>query len=72
MIKINIQIGGHPHKDDEIDNPEFYYQAMDIINQHRIKSEQSIIETNKPKQKDEPNIWIYVIAVIIVCLLCVR
>ena len=47
---------------------------MDIINQHRIKSEQAMraMETNKPKQKDEPNMWIYVIAVIIVCLLCVR
>ena len=32
MKIINIQIGGKPHVDGQIDNPEFYYQAMDIIN----------------------------------------
>ena len=77
MSNINIQIGGKPHIDGEIDNPEFYYQAMDIINKHKLASEQARREreqdmnkTTKPKQ--ETNIWVYVVAVIIVCLLYIR
>lgn len=76
VLKINIQIGGTPHKDGEIDNPEFYYQAMNIVNQHRAKSEQAVrereLESKRNKQKSEPNILIWVIAVIIVCLMCIR
>ena len=73
---MNIQIGGHSHKDGEIDNPEFYYQAMDIINKHKLASEQAKQEReqdmNKTKPKQETNILVYVIAVIIVCLLFLR
>ena len=73
---MNIQIGGTTHKDGGIDNPEFYYQAMEIINQHRAKSEQAVreqeLELKNSKQKSEPNILIWVIAVIIVCLMCIR
>ena len=76
MNIINIQIGGKPHVDGEIDNPEFYYQAMDIINKHKLASEQAMKEnergTNKMKPKQETSIWAYVIAVIIVCLLFLR
>ena len=73
---MNIQIGGAPHKDGEIDNPKFYHQAIEIVNQHRVKSEQAVrereLELKKNKQKSEPNILIWVIAVIIVCLMCIR
>ena len=73
---MNIQIGGKPHIDGEIDNPEFYHQAMDIINKHKLASEQAMKEReqdmNKTKPKQETNIWVYVIAVIIVCLLFLR
>lgn len=76
MSIINIQIGGKPHIDGEIDNPEFYYQAMDIINKHKLASEQAVKEReqdmNKTKPKQETSIWVYVIAVIIVCLLFLR
>ena len=73
---MNIQIGGTPHIDGQIDNPEFYYQAMDIINKHKLASEQAVKEReqdmNKTEPKQETNIWVYVIAVIIVCLLFLR
>ena len=73
---MNIQIGGKPHIDGQIDNPEFYYQAMDIINKHKLASEQAMKEheqdMNKTKHKQETSIWVYVIAVIIVCLLFLR
>jgi len=73
---MNIQIGGTPHIDGQIDNPEFYYQAMDIINQHKLASEQARREReqdmNKTKPKQETSIWVYVVAVIIVCLLFLR
>ena len=72
---INIQIGGKPHIDGEIDNPEFYYQAMDIINKHKLASEEARQEREQDMNKttkQETNIWVYVIAVIIVCLLCIR
>ena len=76
MNNINIQIGGKPHIDGEIDNPEFYYQSMDIINQHKLASEQARREReqdmNKTKPKQETNMWVYAVAVIIVCLLCIR
>ena len=76
MKIINIQIGGKPHIDGEIDNPEFYYQAMDIINKHKLASEQAKQEReqemNKTKPKQETSIWVYVVAVIIVCLLFLR
>ena len=49
---------------------------MDIINQHKLASEQVRREreqdTNKSKPKQETNIWVYVVAMIIVCLLCIR
>ena len=49
---------------------------MDIVNQHRAKSEQAVreqeLELKNSKQKSEPNILIWVIAVIIVCLMCIR
>ena len=49
---------------------------MDIINKHKLASEQAVKEreqdTNKTKPKKETNIWAYVVAVIIVCLLCIR
>ena len=74
---MNIQIGGKPHIDGEIDNPEFYYQAMDIINKHKLASEQAQQEREQDmnkmtKPKQETSIWVYVIAVIIVCLLFLR
>ena len=73
---MNIQIGGKPHVDGEIDNPEFYYQAMDIINKHKLASEQAVKELeqdmNKTKPKQETSIWVYVVAMIIVCLLFLR
>ena len=73
---MNIQIGGTPHIDGQIDNPEFYYQAMDIINQHKLASEQAVKEreqdANKTKPKQETSIGVYVIAMIIVCLLFLR
>ena len=73
---MNIQIGGKPHLDGQIDNPEFYYQAMDIVNKHKLASEQAMKENeqeiNKTKPKQETSIWVYVIAVIIVCLLFLR
>ena len=76
MKIIDIQIGGKPHIDGEIDNPEFYYQAMDIINKHKLASEEARREReqdmNKMKPKQETSIWVYVIAVIIVCLLFLR
>ena len=76
VLKINIQIGGTPHIDGQIDNPEFYYQAIDIINQHKLASEQARREReqdmNKTKPKQETSILVYVIAMIIVCLLFLR
>ena len=55
---MNIQIGGKPHIDGQIDNPEFYYQAMDIINKHKLASEQAKQEReqdmNKTKLRKKP------------------
>ena len=76
---MNIQIGDqptpHPHIDGQIDNPEFYSQAMDIINKHKLASEQAKREREQDMNKttkQETNIWVYVVAVIIVCLLFLR
>ena len=72
---MNIQIGGKPHIDGEIDNPEFYCQAMDIINKHKLASEKARQEREQDMNKttkQETSIWVYVIAVIIVCLLFLR
>lgn len=75
---MNIQIGGKPHVDGQIDNPEFYYRAMDIIDKFHADHEKAMLEKRMEEErvnkvdKQETNIWVYVVAVIIVCLLFLR
>lgn len=77
---MNIQIGGNPHKDGEIDNPEFYYQAMDIIDKFHVDHEKAMLEN---RMKEEPikreskvdtckGVWIYVVVGIVWLVLMSR
>lgn len=69
VLKINIQIGGIPHKDGQIDNPEFYYQAMQIINKfhadHNRAMREIEAENERNKPKNEVGVWVYIIAIIV-------
>ena len=69
MLKINIQIGGKPHIDGQIDNPEFYYQAMQIVSKlhadHNRVMREIEEENERNKPKNEVCVWVYIIAIIV-------
>lgn len=75
---MNIQIGGKPHIDGEIDNPEFYYQAMDIIDKFHTDHNRAMMEIEEEKERlrklNQPNIsiWMYVFVILIWLVLMVR
>lgn len=66
---MNIQIGGTPHKDGEIDNPEFYYQAMQIVSKFHADHNRAMREIEAEKERNNPKsevgVWAYIIAIIV-------
>jgi hypothetical protein len=72
---MNIQIGGTPHIDGQIDNPEFYYQAMDIVNKFHADHNRAMREIEEEKELNKPksnNVWAYIIAIIVWLVLISR
>lgn len=69
VLKINIQIGGTPHIDGQIDNPEFYYQAMQIVNKFHADHNRVMREIEEEKERNKPKnevgVWVYIIAIIV-------
>lgn len=79
---MNIQIGDQPnppHVDGQIDNPEFYYHAMQIVdefhaNHNRAMREIEMEELRKKNELKEKNkwiqIWMWIIAVGLFLVCC--
>ena len=75
---MNIQIGGTPHKDGEIDNPEFYYQAMNIIDKFHADHEKAMLEKKaeeervKRDSKNGVDVWLYIVVGVVWLVLMSR